>query len=143
MDSFEYNDMGATEQATDEIYSVPVKAGKRIYYFDVKSTRGGDYYLTITESRKRQLRDGKFVIDKHKVHLYKEDFAKFSAGFADAIEYIRRERPEFFDSEVTSDSISAQSILSIDSGYSSITSLDGGLAGGVTSMSDDEFFNSL
>lgn len=143
MDSFEYNEIEVADRASDEIYSVPVKAGKRIYYFDVKSTRGGDYYLTITESRKRQLRDGKFVIDKHKVHLYKEDFAKFSAGFADAIEYIRRERPEFFDSEVTSYSDSVPSMLSIDSDYSSIASLDGGFSGGVTSMSDDEFFNSL
>ena len=81
----------------DELYSVPVKAGKRIYYFDVKATRGGDYYVTITESRKKQMRDGSFMIDKHKIHLYKEDFQKFNEGFQEVINYIKRERPEFFN----------------------------------------------
>jgi hypothetical protein len=59
----------------DEIYSEKVKAGKRTYFFDVKSTRSNDYYLTITESKKRFKEDG-FTYEKHKIFLYKEDFWK-------------------------------------------------------------------
>lgn len=97
MNNFDYNERGDNENGmSDELFSVPVKAGKRIYYFDVKSTRGGDYYLTITESRKRLLRDGTFTIDKHKIHLYKEDFQKFGDGFNEVVNFVKRERPEFF-----------------------------------------------
>lgn len=85
--------------STDEVFSVPVKAGKRIYYFDVKATRAEDYYITITESRKKQLRDGSFTIDKHKIHLYKEDFAKFADGFSQVVEFVKKNKPEFFDNE--------------------------------------------
>lgn len=70
----------------EEIFSKRVRAGKRTYFFDVKSTRSGDYYLTITESKKR-LDDGSFV--KHKIFLYKEDFEKFNEGFSETIEYIK------------------------------------------------------
>ncbi len=70
----------------EEIFSKRVRAGKRTYFFDVKSTRSGDYYLTITESKKR-LDDGSFV--KHKIFLYKEDFEKFSEGFVETIDYIK------------------------------------------------------
>ena len=69
----------------DEIYSKSVRAGKRTYFFDVKSTRAGDYYLTITESKKRFLQDGSFHFEKHKLFLYKEDFEKFSDGLEDVI----------------------------------------------------------
>lgn len=100
MSNFDYNDRSEMDNGMgDELYSVPVKAGKRIYYFDVKATRGGDYYLTITESRKKQMRDGSFTIDKHKIHLYKEDFQKFGEGFADVVAYIKREKPEFFNED--------------------------------------------
>ena len=64
----------------DEIFSRAVRAGKRTYFFDVKSTRGNDYYLTITESKKRFNDDGKYFFEKHKLFLYKEDFIKFSEG---------------------------------------------------------------
>lgn len=77
----------------EELFSVPVKAGKRIYYFDVKSTRNNDYYITITESRKHQLRDGSFSIDKTKIHLYKEDFGKFAKGLQEVLDYIQINRP--------------------------------------------------
>jgi len=72
-----------------ELFSKPVKAGKRTYFFDVKSTRGNDYYLTITESKKRLGDDGKFYYEKHKLFLYKEDFDKFSDGLQEAIAFIR------------------------------------------------------
>lgn len=70
----------------EEVYSKKVRAGKRTYFFDVKATRSNDYYVTITESKKR-LEDGVFV--KHKIFLYKEDFEKFTEGLKDATDYIK------------------------------------------------------
>ena len=65
------------ERGSEDVYSKPVRAGKRTYFFDVKSTKGNnDFYLTITESKRRTERDGSFVYDKHKIFLYKEDFEK-------------------------------------------------------------------
>lgn len=87
------------ENSADEVFSFPVKAGKRIYYFDVKATRSDDYYVTITESRKRPMRDGSFTIDKHKIHLYKEDFTKFAEGFEQVLAFVREHKPEFFEAE--------------------------------------------
>ena len=81
-------------RSDDDIYSRPVKAGKRTYFFDVKSTKGGDYYLTITESKRRVDDDGTFAYDKHKIFLYKEDFEKFTDGLKDALEYIRQNGPK-------------------------------------------------
>lgn len=78
------------DRSGDEIYSKPVRAGKRTYFFDVKSTKGNnDFYLTITESKRRVKQDGKFSYDKHKIFLYKEDFDKFAEGLEDVISYIR------------------------------------------------------
>lgn len=74
----------------DEIYSKRVKAGKRTYFFDVKSTRSNDYYLTITES-KRKFKDDGFVFEKHKIFLYKEDFAKFINALQESIDHIKSE----------------------------------------------------
>jgi hypothetical protein len=59
----------------------------------VKATKGNDYYLTITESKRRMERDGRFVYDKHKIFLYKEDFEKFSEGLAEVINYIKDRCP--------------------------------------------------
>ncbi|MFD1630834.1 DUF3276 family protein [Pseudopedobacter beijingensis] len=70
----------------EEVFSKKVRAGKRTYFFDVKSTRSNDYYITVTESKKR-LEDGVFV--KHKIFLYKEDFEKFAEGLAETVEYIK------------------------------------------------------
>lgn len=77
----------------EEIFSEAVRAGKRTYFFDVKATRRNDYYLTITESKKRFSRDGKSFYEKHKVFLYKEDFEKFFEGLQTAIEYIKKNNP--------------------------------------------------
>ncbi len=74
----------------EDVYSKPVRAGKRTYFFDVKTTKGHkDYYLTITESKRRNNPDGSFTYDKHKIFLYKEDFEKFSEGLAEIIDYIK------------------------------------------------------
>lgn len=79
----------------EEIFSRVIRAGKRTYFFDVKSTRAGEYYLTITESKRRfNNEQGKFYYEKHKLFLYKEDFEKFSNGLKDVIEYIQTEQPQ-------------------------------------------------
>ena len=78
------------EKNGEDVYSRPVRAGKRTYFFDVKATKGNhDFYLTITESKRRQESDGSFVFDKHKIFLYKEDFDKFAEGLAETVNYIR------------------------------------------------------
>jgi hypothetical protein len=78
----------------EEIHSKAVRAGKRTYFFDVKATRRNDYYLTITESKKRFNRDGKFFYEKHKLFLYKEDFDKFADSLNEIITFIREANPQ-------------------------------------------------
>lgn len=73
----------------DEIFSKSVRAGKRTYFFDVKTTKGNDLYLTITESKKRTNKDGRFYYEKHKLFLYKEDFEKFASGLIEAVDKIQ------------------------------------------------------
>jgi hypothetical protein len=72
----------------EEIFTKVVRAGKRTYFFDVKATRKEDYYLTITESKKRLGKEGKVFYEKHKIFLYKEDFEKFTDGLREAVTYI-------------------------------------------------------
>ncbi len=82
----------------DSVYSKRIKAGKRrTYFFDIKSTRSNDYYLTITESRKKFNEEG---YERHKIFVYKEDFNKFIEGLTDAVDYVKTElMPDFdFDS---------------------------------------------
>ena len=83
----------------DEIFTRVVRAGKRTYFFDVKATRKDDYYLTITESKKRLGKEGKVFYEKHKIFLYKEDFDKFTEGLTEAIEYIKENAPELLEAE--------------------------------------------
>jgi len=73
----------------DELYSRPVRAGKRTYFFDVKATRGKDLYMTITESKRRFDDHGNVSYSKHKIFLYREDFEKFEEGFLDAVDKIQ------------------------------------------------------
>ncbi len=73
----------------EEIYSKAVRAGKRTYFFDVKATRNNDYYLTITESKKKLDTEGNQNFEKHKIFLYKEDFEKFAEGLDEIVEYIK------------------------------------------------------
>jgi|TARA_Y100000592_G_C5416626_1_gene290981 hypothetical protein len=74
----------------DEIFSKKVKAGKRTYFFDIKSTRANDYYLTITES-KRKVNGDSFTYEKHKIFLYKEDFHKFVEALNESVEHVKTE----------------------------------------------------
>ncbi len=79
----------------ESVYSQRIRAGKRrTYFFDVRETRGNDFYLTITESRKRFDSDG---YDRHKIFLYKEDFNKFIKGLGEAIDYVKTELMPDFD----------------------------------------------
>ena len=80
----------------DEIYSQRIRAGKRTYFLDVKSTRSSDYYLTITESRKRYKDDG-FFYEKHKIFLYKEDFNKFMTALQETVDYMKEELMPDYD----------------------------------------------
>ncbi|AGY53942.1 hypothetical protein BRDCF_p1315 [Bacteroidales bacterium CF] len=89
----DFDNADTQERNGDDVYSKPVRAGKRTYFFDVKATKNNDYYLTITESKRRLDRDGRFVYDKHKIFLYKEDFEKFSQGLEEIIQYIREKAP--------------------------------------------------
>jgi hypothetical protein len=77
-----------------EIFSKSLRAGKRTYFFDVKATRRNDYYLTITESKKRFNKDGRFHYEKHKIFLYKEDFEAFMAYLGEVISYIQTANPQ-------------------------------------------------
>jgi hypothetical protein len=78
----------------EEIFTKVVRAGKRTYFFDVKATRKDDYYLTITESKKRLGTEGKVFYEKHKIFLYKEDFGKFAEGLKEAVNYIDNDKEE-------------------------------------------------
>lgn len=86
----DYDGANAPERQGEDVYSRPVRAGKRTYFFDVKATKGRDYYLTITESKRKVESDGSFSYDKHKIFLYKEDFEKFAEGLQEAVDYIKR-----------------------------------------------------
>lgn len=101
----------------DEIYSKRVRAGRRrTYFFDVRETKGNDYYITITES-KRKFEDGGY--ERHKLHLYKEDFNKFLAAFTDTMQHVKGELlPEYdFDefSHEDDEDRSDHSTTSVDS----------------------------
>ena len=85
-------DYDKNNERKDEIFSNAVRAGKRTYFFDVKATRGDDYYLTVTESKKKFSEDGKFHFEKHKLFIYKEDFEKFANGLKDAIDFIQEKK---------------------------------------------------
>ena len=83
----------------EEIYSKVLRAGRRTYFFDVRATRAGDYYLTITESKKFTNDDGSFYYKKHKIYLYKEDFSEFRDILGEMTQYIIDEKGEEVISE--------------------------------------------
>ncbi len=80
--------MSDQNNSREEIFSKSVRAGKRTYFFDVKSTKANDYYLTITESKKRIGNDGAPFYEKHKIFLYREDFEKFMDGMNEAFDKV-------------------------------------------------------
>ena len=76
----------------EEIFSQVLRAGRRTYFFDVRSTKAGDYYLTVTESKKFTHDDGSFHYKKHKIYLYKEDFSEFKEMLEKATNFIVAEK---------------------------------------------------
>ncbi len=78
----------------EEIYSKAIRAGRRTYFFDVRSTRARDYYLTITESKRDFNEDGTPFYKKHKIYLYKEDFSNFKDALTEFTDYIIKEKGE-------------------------------------------------
>ncbi len=100
MEEFENKDV-----RKDEVFSRVIRAGKRTYFFDVKATRAGEYYLTITESKRRfNNEQGKFFYEKHKVFLYKEDFEKFLNGLNDVVRFVETgEKPEIVEEDLSND----------------------------------------
>ena len=76
----------------EEIFSKVLRAGRRTYFFDVRSTKAGDYYLTLTESKKFTNEDGSFHYKKHKIYVYKEDFENFSSFLNETMNFIFEQR---------------------------------------------------
>ena len=91
------NNNGMMER--EEIFSKVLRAGRRTYFFDVRATKAEDYYLTITESKKFTNDDGSFHYKKHKIYIYKEDFAEFKEILAEMTDYIIREKGDEVISE--------------------------------------------
>ena len=87
------------EYNAEEIFSKALRAGRRTYFFDVRETKAGDYYLTITESKKFTNEDGTFYYKKHKIYLYKEDFAEFNSSLKETCDFIIENKGEEVISE--------------------------------------------
>lgn len=107
-----------------DIFSKAVRAGKRTYFLDVKATRKDEYYLTITESKKKFSPDGKSVYEKHKIFLYKEDFDKFAEGLTEAIDKVKElQGTGEFSQESPMDRIGSDDTTNTDSesGFSDVS----------------------
>lgn len=89
----EFDNRDAEKKDKNLVFGQQVKAGKRVYFVDVRATNKGDYYLSITESRKKIANDGKMSFEKSKVFLYKEDFEKFLNSLNEAVDFIKKEQP--------------------------------------------------
>ena len=113
-----------SENSREEIFSKVVRAGKRTYFLDVKATRRNDYYLTITESKKRFNRDGRHYFEKHKVFLYKEDFDKFTDSLQEIIDYIKVNAPEQLPLESVTEAEPIAEPETVNEGYSSDVNFD-------------------
>ena len=91
----------------ENVFTSSVRAGKRTYYFDVKETKNGEKYITVTERKRRYNEDGSYKVEKHKIFLYKEDFDKFADALDDVIEYVETgkmpEKTEYSDENENSE----------------------------------------
>ncbi|MCG3164999.1 MAG: hypothetical protein POELPBGB_00759 [Bacteroidia bacterium] len=108
------------EDKKEGVYSKVVRAGKRTYFFDVKTTKSDDYYLTITESKKRFNDDGTFTFQKHKIFLYREDFDKFNEGLKDVFDFINREKPYTPQPETEASSTTTENNSGENSSFSNV-----------------------
>lgn len=116
----------------EEVYTKIIRAGNRTYFLDVKATRKNDLYLTITESKKRFNKDGKFFYEKHKLFLYQEDFDKFSEGLEDVFSFIKNS-----DTFESSDGEEVENKESVETAEKESESTEKG----DESKSTDEFIN--
>ena len=107
-----------------EIHSKVIRAGKRTYFFDVKSTRSDEYYLTITESKKRFGENGKFSYEKHKVFLYREDFEKFLESLQEVVDFIEEKQPEVRDRQQNTESFDEEVVLNETEPVKDYTNVD-------------------
>ncbi len=93
----------------ENVFTTSVRAGKRTYYFDVKETKSGEKYITVTERKRRYNEDGSYKVEKHKIFLYKEDFDKFADALDDVIEYVETgkmpEKTEYSDDKEKDQSV--------------------------------------
>lgn len=89
IESKEQNIEPKTDRREDSIRRTRVRAGKRTYFFEVRATRQGDYFITITEDKRNAEGEGKQPFDRHKIFLYKEDFDKFRTTFVETLDYVR------------------------------------------------------
>ena len=113
------------EYNREDIFSKSIRAGRRTYFFDVRSTRAGDYYLTITESKRDFNEDGTPFYKKHKIYLYKEDFANFKDGLVEVTDFIIKEKGEEVLLEIVSCEIAGQTAcVMVRDGYLGMTFLD-------------------
>jgi len=113
----------------EEIHSKVMRAGRRTYFFDVRATKAGDYYLTITESKKFTNDDGSFHYKKHKIYLYKEDFSEFKDSLDEMISFIIDEKGEEVisdrhQSDYKKEEVSSSDADSEDSSISNFTDVD-------------------
>lgn len=115
----------------EQIYSKRVRAGKRTYFFDVRSTRSSDYYLTVTESRRFQ-KDGGFVFEKSKMFVYKEDFNKFIEALQETIDHIKTElMPDYdFDQFNHEEQAPSEAIVATNELTDAATSIEDYASGG-------------
>ena len=105
----------------EEIFSKVLRAGRRTYFFDVRETKAGDYYLTITESKKFTNDDGSFHYKKHKIYLYKEDFSEFNAILSEITDYIISEKGQEVISERHQENYSRENLPTSEEGDSTST----------------------
>lgn len=103
------------EQRETEIFTRVLKAGRRTYFFDVRETKAGDYYLTITESKKSFSESGTPSFEKHKIYLYKEDFKSFEDMFRESSDFIISQKGEDVISERHDKDYKARSSYTIES----------------------------
>lgn len=126
------------DKRMESVYSKRIRAGKRrTYFFDVRATRGNDYYITITESRKKFNEDG---YDRHKIFLYKEDFNKFLKALTEAVDYVKTDlMPDFDFDAYNHDQVETEIEADIPAPTPSITSIatpTNGIATTISSSAD-------
>jgi len=106
----------------DGIFSKILRAGRRTYFFDVRETRAGDYYLTITESKKNTGEDGSFYYKKHKIYLYKEDFESFKDLLDETTQYVFQNKGEEVISERHEKDFDSKSLRTTDANENTVES---------------------